>query len=60
MDIQKAEFADVIKALSDEELAIAIKLFPAELMWDELRRREEYERKLVHSMKELLKMKEEV
>ena len=38
-ELEKKNFRDITKALSDEERNEAIKLFPDDLLWDELFRR---------------------
>lgn len=56
----KQEFINVIRGMNDEEMTCAIKYFPMDILWDELRRRESHEREMVKSIKETLKLKEEI
>lgn len=56
---EKSEFVTVIKALDEEEKAIAIKFFPSDLIWDELKRRDQVERNTLKRVREALKVEED-
>lgn len=56
---EKKKFTDIIKAMDDDEKRVAVKLFPSDLLWDEIKRREQLERETVRRVKEALKVEEE-
>lgn len=58
-NVEKEEFVNIIKALEEEEKSVAIKFFPTDLLWEELKRRELLERNTVKRVKEALLFKEE-
>lgn len=56
--MEKEELATRIKAMSTEEKQLALKVFPTELLFNELIRREHVQNNLITSLKSMLKMEE--
>ena len=56
--ISADEIDKIIKALDESEKALAIKLFPSDLLWDELKRRDQIERETLRKVREALKENE--
>lgn len=57
-ELEKMELADRIKAMDEDEKNIAIKMFSTDLLFDELRRREQIERQMLHDIRTTLKIEE--
>ena len=53
-EIEKKKFMDVVKGFDDDEKSVAVMLLPTNLLWDELRRREELERETLIKAREAL------
>lgn len=57
-ELEQNELTIRIKAADEEEKAIMLKLFPDELLWNELRRRDQIKTNMLNDIKSTLKMEE--
>lgn len=53
-ELERQEFENVIRAMSEEEKKMALNYIETDMLWDELRRREAEERNKINAMKDLL------
>ncbi len=53
-EFEKEELKNRIKGMSEEELFIVSKLIPTDMLWNELRRREETQRQMIFEIKNTL------
>jgi hypothetical protein len=56
-DLEKMELADRIKAMDVEEKQLAVKLFPSDILIDEIKRRNEQTEKMIAGIRDLVKVK---
>ncbi len=56
--IEKEELGNRIKGMGEEELLIVSKLIPTDVLWNELREREEAQRRMIFEIKNTLYEKE--
>lgn len=54
--IDKTELTDRIKGMSEEEMQLTAKMIPSDLLWDELRRRDNINRSVILGIKGILKV----
>ena len=53
-ELERQEFENVIRAMSEEEKKMALNYIGTDMLWDELRRRETAERNTIKAVKDLL------
>ena len=53
-EIERTEFENVIRAMSEEEKKMALNYIETDMLWEELRKRELSERNTIKAMKDLL------
>ena len=56
-EMEKQELATIIKAMTDEDKLLAIKMFPSDMLWDELKRRDLIRERIIAGVKDLVKEK---
>lgn len=56
-EMEKQSFEDAMKAMSEEEMRMALKYFDTDMLWDELRKREAENRNILQGVKDLVKVK---
>lgn len=56
-DLEKMELAERIKAMDVEEKQLAVKLFPSDILIDEIKRRNEQTEKMIAGIRDLVKVK---
>ena len=56
-EMEKQELATIIKAMTEEDKLLAIKMFPSEVLWDELKRRDLIRERIIAGVKDLVKEK---
>lgn len=54
--MEKEEAANRFKAMTKEEMILAVKVLPSDYMWDELRRRDEINRSLISQARSIFKI----
>lgn len=52
--MEKQSFEDAMKAMSADEMKMALKYFDTDMLWDELRSRETSNRKKLQNVKDLV------
>ncbi len=52
--IEKEEFCHRIRGMSNEEMSVMLTIIPRDMLWNELRRREEEDRRMIEAMRNLL------
>lgn len=55
--LEKTELADRIKAMTPEEKQLAVRLFPSDILIDEVARRSLETERMVSTIRDLVKMK---
>lgn len=55
--LEKTEFADRIKAMTPEEKQLAVRLFPSDILIDEVARRSLETERMVSTIRDLVKVK---
>ena len=53
-EMERQSFEDSIKAMSAEEMKMALKYFDTDMLWDELRERETRNRNKIQYVKDLV------
>ena len=56
-EMEKQELATIIKAMTDKDKILAIKMFPSDMLWNELKRRDLIRERIIASVKDLVKEK---
>ena len=56
-EMEKQELATIIKAMTEEDKLLAIKMFPSDMLWDELKRRDLIRERIIAGVKDLVKEK---
>lgn len=56
-EMERQELATIIKAMTDEDKLLAIKMFPSDMLWDELKRRDLIRERIIAGVKDLVKEK---
>lgn len=57
-DLEKQEITNRAKAMNEQEQALVLKMISSDLMWDELRRRDNINRNMIASCREVMKISE--
>lgn len=57
-DLERVELADRMKGMSDEEKKLAVKLFPSNILIEEIARRNMEAEKMISDVRKLLRVKE--
>lgn len=54
-EMEKQELATIIKAMTEEDKLLAIKMFPSDMLWDELKRRDLIRERIIAGVKDLVR-----
>lgn len=54
-EMEKQELATIIKAMAEEDKLLAIKMFPSDMLWDELKRRDLIRERIIAGVKDLVR-----
>ena len=55
-ELEKQEVISRIKGMTEEEQQLAIKIFPSEILLEEVRRREEVSRNMLSDIRKILRV----
>jgi hypothetical protein len=53
-ELEKQSFEEFVKAMSEEEMKIAVSKINTDMLWDELRKRSTANRNILHGVKDLV------
>lgn len=56
--LEKQELKNRIEGMSEEEMLLAVRVIPTDVLWDELRRRDTLNREMITNARQILKVVE--
>lgn len=57
-ETERQELKNRIEGMSEEETLLAVKVIPTDVLWDELRRRDNVNREMIANARQILKVVE--
>lgn len=57
-EVERQELKNRIEGMSEEETLLAVKVIPTDVLWDELRRRDNVNREMITNARQILKVVE--
>jgi hypothetical protein len=57
-EVERQELKNRIEGMSEEETLLAVKVIPTDVLWDELRRRDNLNREMITNARQILKVVE--
>ena len=57
-EVERTELKNRIEGMSEEEMNLAVKVIPTDVLWDELRRRDNLNREMITNARQILKVVE--